>query len=108
MIGEKSSLASKNYKLTEEEVKHVARLSNLSLNSQEIKKFQKQLSEVLNYIDFLKKVKTKKVEPTSQVTGLENVFRPDKPGLSLSPEEVLKNAPKKNQNLFMIKAIFKK
>ena len=94
--------------LTEDEVKHVAKLAKLSLTSQEVKKFQKQLSEVLDYVDVLKKVDTKGIEPTSQVTGLENIFRPDKPGKSLLPEEVLKNANQKNDGLFVVKAILKK
>ena len=91
-----------------DEVEHVAKLAKLSLTPQEVKKFQSQLSEVLDYIDVLKKIDTKGVEPTSQVTGLENVFRSDEPGPSLQTEEVLKNAKEKNDNLFMIKAILKK
>lgn len=98
----------KNSKLTEKEVSHVAKLAKLTLTDQEIKKFQSQLSEVLSYIDVLKKLEIKNVEPTSQVTGLENIFRPDRPGKSLSPEEVLKNANQKNDGLFVVKAILKK
>jgi len=98
----------KNLKLSEEEVKHVAKLAKLNLTEQEIKKFQGQLSEVLNYIDILKKLDTKKIEPTNQVTGLENIFREDQTSLSLLSKEVLANAKEKNNDLFVIKAIFKK
>jgi len=94
--------------LSEEEVKHVAKLAKLTLTEEEIKKFQSQLSEVLNYVDVLKKLETKEIEPTSQVTGLENIFREDQTGQSLSAKEVLANAKKKNNGLFVIKAIFKK
>jgi len=94
--------------LSEEEVKHVAKLAKLTLTEEEIKKFQSQLSEVLNYVDVLKKLETKEIEPTSQVTGLENIFREDQTGQSLSAKEVLANAKEKNNGLFVIKAIFKK
>lgn len=94
--------------LSEEEVKHVAKLAKLTLTEEEIKKFQSQLSEVLAYVDVLKKLETKEIEPTSQVTGLENIFREDQTGQSLSAKEVLANAKKKNNGLFVIKAIFKK
>jgi aspartyl-tRNA(Asn)/glutamyl-tRNA(Gln) amidotransferase subunit C len=94
--------------LSEEEVKHVAKLAKLTLTEEEIKKFQSQLSEVLAYMDVLKKLETKEIEPTSQVTGLENIFREDQTGQSLSAKEVLANAKKKNNGLFVIKAIFKK
>ena len=103
-----SQAQNKNSKLSEGEVKHVAKLARLNLTGQEVKKFQKQLSEVLDYVDVLKKLDTKDIEPTSQVTGLENVFRSDEPGPSLQPEEVLKNAKEKNDDLFMVKAILKK
>ncbi len=94
-----------NSKLTEEEVKHVAKLAKLELTPQEVKKFQKQLSEVLNYVEILKKVKTERVEPTSQVTGLENIFREDKVSPSLSQKEVLSGAENKKDNMFKTKAV---
>ncbi len=94
--------------LSLQEVQHVAKLAKLKFNPAEVKKFQKQLSEIIDYIDQLKKLETKKVEPTSQVTGLENVFRQDKAGPSLSQKEVLANAKEKEKGMFKIKAIFEK
>ncbi|MFZ5366408.1 MAG: Asp-tRNA(Asn)/Glu-tRNA(Gln) amidotransferase subunit GatC [Patescibacteria group bacterium] len=95
-----------NLKLTKEEVIHVAKLAGLTLTPQEVKKFQKQLSEVLDYVEILKKLKTTEVEPTSQVTGLENVFREDKVGSGLSQEETLSGAKNQEKGMFKIKAIF--
>lgn len=88
-------------------VKHVALLANLKFNQKEIKKFQKQLSEILDYVNVLNELDTKGVEPTSQVTGLENVFREDKPTPSFSQEETLSGAKEKHNNFFKVKAIFK-
>lgn len=93
-------------KLTKDKVKHVALLADLKLSQKEVKKFQKQLSEILGYIDVLNKLNTKGVEPTSQLTGLENVLREDKPGSSLSQEGVLSGAKEKHNNFFKVKAIF--
>jgi len=87
-------------KLSEKEVKHVAKLAKLTLSLSEVKKFQKQLSEVLDYFKVLDKAKTENIEPTAQITGLENVFREDKSGQALS-------GPKsKTQRMFKTKAIF--
>lgn len=104
----KKNLKSKieNLKLGEEEVKHVAKLAGLTLTPAEVKKFQKQLSQVLDYVEILNEVNTKGIEATSQVTGLENVFREDKPGSSLSREEVLSGTKNKHKGMFKIKAIF--
>lgn len=92
--------------LSKDQVKHIAKLANLKLTPAEINKFRKQLSEVLEYVEQLNKLKTKKVEPTSQVTGLENVFREDEPRPSISQKEVLSGAKKTKKGMFKVKAIF--
>ncbi len=86
-------------------VAHVAKLANLPLEPEEISKFEKQLSEILSYIEKLKKVDTKNVETTSQVTGLMNVVRRDEAVPSLTQEEALSNTHSQNNGLFKIKAI---
>ena len=96
----------KNAKLSENEVKHVAKLAKLNLTPQEVKKFQEQLSEVLTYVEVLKEAKTEKTEPTSQVTSfLENIFREDKAKTSLSQKEVLSGTKQNYQGFFKIKRI---
>ncbi len=98
-------MTGKNSKLNEKEVKHVAKLARLNLTSQEVKKFQEQLSEVLDYIEVLKEVKTEKVEPTSQVTSLENVFREDRSQPSLGQKETLSGTKETYKGFFKIKRI---
>lgn len=95
-----------NSKLSKDEVKHVAGLANLKLSPQEISKFQKQLSEILDYVEILNEVKTERIEPTSQVTGLENVFRDDGTGKCLTQKEALSGAKSRHKGRFKIKAIF--
>jgi aspartyl-tRNA(Asn)/glutamyl-tRNA(Gln) amidotransferase subunit C len=101
-----TKINAKNAKLSVEEVKHVADLAGLSLIPQELKKFQKQLSEVLDYVEVLDELKTDRVEPTSQVTGLENVFRKDEVEECLTQKEALSGAKEKYQRRFRTKAIF--
>lgn len=95
----------KNLKLTEEEVRHVGKLANLSLTSEEIKKFQKQLSQILDYVGVLQELDTGRIEPTSQVTGLENVLREDETSAGLTQEETLSGTANKQRGLFKVKAI---
>lgn len=87
------------------DVSHVAKLANLPLKPEEKEKFENQLSEILSYVEKLKKVDAKSVETTSQVTGLENVTREDKTSPSLSQEESLSNTKSKYNGLFKIKAM---
>ena len=94
-------------RLSADEVKHVARLANLKLKNDEVKKFQKQLSDTISYVEKLKKLNTQNVSPTSQVTGLENIFREDRVKPSMSQEEALSNAKATYKGFFKVKAIFK-
>lgn len=86
-------------------VSHIAKLANLPLSKKEKEKFEKQLNAILAYIEKLNEVDTKNVEPTSQVTGLENVLREDRPAPSLPQEEVIKNTKSKHNGMFKVKAI---
>lgn len=87
------------------DVKKVAKLASLKINPADEEKFEKQLTEILGYVDKLSEVDTKNVEMTSQVTGLENITRVDKAGESLSQEEALSGTTSKHNGMFEVKAI---
>lgn len=99
-------MTKKKAKLTAEEVEHVAELAKLELTPSELKKFQSQLSKVLDYVSQLSKVKTDVVEPTSQITDLENVFRDDQSSISLPQKDVLSGTKQARNGFFQTKAIF--
>ena len=63
--------------ITKEQVKHIAKLARLGIVEKDVEKFAKQLSSIFGYIEKLNEVDVKNVEPTSQVTGLQNVMRED-------------------------------
>lgn len=63
--------------LTEDQIRHIAKLARIRLTDKEVKKFSKQLSGVLDYMDILNEVDTRNVLETSQVTGLKNVMEED-------------------------------
>lgn len=86
-------------------VSHVAKLANLPLTKEEEKKFEKQLSETLDYVKQLEEIDTKNVDPTSQVTGLENVTREDVITPSLSQDEALSNSQSTYNRVFKVSAI---
>ena len=64
--------------ISKKEVEHVAKLARLGLTKEEKTKFTKDLSAILDFIKKLDEVKTDKVEPIAQVTGLENITRKDR------------------------------
>jgi aspartyl-tRNA(Asn)/glutamyl-tRNA(Gln) amidotransferase subunit C len=63
--------------ITTDDVRHLAQLSSLQLSDEEVANLQVDLGNILNYIDQLSELDTTGVEPTYQVTGLENVWRDD-------------------------------
>lgn len=87
------------------DVNHIAKLANLPLTNEEKEKFAGQLSSILDYFTKLNELDTAKIEPTSQVTGLENVTREDKTQPSLSQDEALASALSKHNGLFKVKAV---
>lgn len=93
--------------LTKEDILHIAKLGNLTLNEKEIEMFKKQLSSVIDYINKLQEVDTKNIEPSSQITGLTDVFRDDKidDQRTLTSDQALANTKSKEGNLFKVKAI---
>lgn len=64
--------------IDEQAVAYVAKLARIALSKAEVKKFSKDLTGILNYMEILKEVKTDNVPETSQVTGLTNVMEEDK------------------------------
>ena len=63
--------------ISTDDVKHLASLSALSLGDDEIEALREDIEAILGYVEQLNELDTTGVEPTYQVTGLENVWRDD-------------------------------
>lgn len=87
-------------------IQRIAKLANIQIDKKETKKLQEQLTRILGYIEKLNRLDTKKIEQTSQVTGLENIEKKDFALPSLFQKEALSNAKHTKNNFFSIKAIF--
>ncbi len=90
------------------EVRHIAKLANLTLTPSEETKFSSQFSETLKMINLMRELDTSEVTPTSQVTGLTNITREDVIDHSrlLSVSKVLGQAAKTYQNYIVVPAVF--
>ncbi len=63
--------------LTREDVLQLARLARIDLTEAEVEEFTTEFSAILHYVEQLQSVDISGLKPTSQVTGLVNVTRPD-------------------------------
>ena len=76
--------------ITTDDVHHLAQLSSLQLSDSEVETLRADLENIINHINQLNEVDTSGVEPTYQVTGLENVWRGDEIDAgSVTPEQLL-------------------
>jgi len=78
--------------LDQEKIQHIASLAKLKISDDEAAHYAPELDKVMGYIDELKNVDIKNVEPTAQITGLANALRGDK--IVSWPEEERKAALK--------------
>ncbi len=63
--------------LTKEEVEKISQLARIEFNSDDIESMRKDLSSILDYIEKLKEVDIKGVEPTTHSLDIKNIFRKD-------------------------------
>ena len=83
------------------DVTYVADLARLRLSPKEVATFQKQLGDVLGYVGKLMEVNVSHVSLLGE-PDLRNRLRADELKPSLSVEEALKNAPRQDNNLFVV------
>ncbi len=92
-------------KITGKDVEHVAMLARLAISPEEKELFTEQLNVILDYVDQLKGLDTEDIAPTSHVIPMQNVMRDDVVTPSLPQEEVLQNAPEKENGYFKVPKI---
>jgi aspartyl-tRNA(Asn)/glutamyl-tRNA(Gln) amidotransferase subunit C len=83
-------------------VDYLAQLARLALTSEEKVRFSAQLGDVLHHIERLSEVDVTGVEPTAHAFPVENVWDEDVPRPGLAPEEALRNAPAKRENMVSV------
>ena len=88
--------------LTLEEVEHIALLARLDLSADEKKRFQQQLSDILDHVAKLQKLDTGDITASSSVLPARSMLREDEPKHGLSTEGALKNAPQAASDQFKV------
>lgn len=88
--------------ITEDDVRHVAKLSRLELDDAEVTEMTAQLGRVLDYIGKLSELDVENVEPMAHAMELYNVMDEDQPRQPYDVEQVLQNAPEKWDRFFKV------
>ena len=82
-------------------VKKIANLSKINLSDKELENLKHELNKILDWVDDLKKVDTKMVEPMLSVFNENMKMRDDKVEQTKT-NEILSNAPEKKENFFVV------
>lgn len=95
-------------KISEETVDHIAHLARLEFEGEKKDAIRVDLERIVDFMDKLQEVDTENVEPLIYMTNEVNRLRDDEPKVTLTQEEVLKNAPKKDSDYFRISKVLDK
>ena len=94
-------------KINKQEVEYLAKLARVGLTDAEVEKYQKDLGDILGYMDKLNEVNTDNVEPMAQGIKAKNVVREDKiEKIEGTPAELLSEAPEHEDGFIKTKSIF--
>ena len=91
--------------LDRNQVAHIASLARIGIADDEVETYVEQLSSIIDQFEVLTELDTAGVEPTGHAGNLRGVLREDTPDSSLSPEEALSNAPRREGEFFRVKAV---
>jgi len=95
----------KDTKISNDDVRYVARLARLDLPEEEMERFTVQLNTILSYMDKLNELDTSNVEPMSHVIDVCNAFRADTVAESFPQDVALMNAPEAQRGFFKVPKI---
>jgi aspartyl-tRNA(Asn)/glutamyl-tRNA(Gln) amidotransferase subunit C len=95
-------------KITEELIDHIAHLARLEFKGEDKVSIQKDMERMIEFVDKLSEIDTANVEPLIFMSEEMNRLREDEPEVTVTHEEALMNAPKKDSDYFRIPKVLDK
>ena len=83
-------------------VKHISKLSRISLDEEKAKKLETDLNSIFKWIEQLNELNTDKVEPLTSIAETKLRLRKDKILSENIRDEILKNSPNDNKDYFVV------
>ncbi len=83
-------------------VKHISKLSRISVDDQKAKKLEKDLNSIFKWIEKLNELNTDNVEPLTSIAETALRLRKDQILSKNIREDILKNSPKDNKDYFVV------
>jgi len=83
-------------------VKHISKLSRISVDDEKAKKLEKDLNSIFKFIEKLKELDTSKIEPLTSIAETKLQLRKDEIISKDIRDEILKNSPDENKDFFVV------
>ena len=83
-------------------IKHISKLSRISVNDEKAKKLVDDLNSIFEFIEKLKQLDTKNVEPLTSVAETTLKLRLDEVKSKDIRDQILKNSPEENEDFFVV------
>ena len=83
-------------------VKHISKLSRISIEEEKAKKLSNDLNSIFKFIEKLNELDTSKIEPLTSIAETTLKLRKDKIETKNIREDILKNSPDKNEDFFVV------
>lgn len=93
--------------ISNELVDHIANLAKLEFNETEKVEIRQDMTKIVNFMSKLEEIPTDNVEPLMFMSKEINVLREDVAKVTVSKDEALKNAAKKDSDYFRIPKVLK-
>jgi aspartyl-tRNA(Asn)/glutamyl-tRNA(Gln) amidotransferase subunit C len=94
--------------IDKETVEKVAHLARLELAEDEKEKMIDDMSKILDFMAKLNEIDTSGIEPLVYMTNEINVLRQDVIKQEITHQEALQNAPKHDENYFLVAKVIEK
>lgn len=94
--------------INDETVDHIAHLARLEFEGEKKEMIQEDLNRIIDFMAKLQELDTENVEPLIFMNEEVNNLRDDLAEVTISQEQALKNAPKRDSDYFRIPKVLDK
>ena len=83
-------------------VKHISKLSRISVDDEKAKKLENDLNSIFKFIEKLNELDTTNIEPLTSIAKTTLKLRKDEIKSKNMRDEILKNSPSENKDFFVV------
>jgi aspartyl-tRNA(Asn)/glutamyl-tRNA(Gln) amidotransferase subunit C len=88
--------------INKDTIKKISKLARISVTNEETDRLEKDLNSILKFVEQLKELNTDKIAPITSVSDQPLTMNKDEIKKINEKEEILKNAPEKNSNYYIV------